>query len=216
MVYLVVLLVSNEAAFRNPLVVLYVLKVTSVQRPMAGVVWLAIAVALLRFFSKKIEISFLSDRPYTGQSNVSLIMLPYRSSARHSLETELKQGLADGRAREVLTDSQKTRLPKSPRSWPLTNASPDLASIPLDGREFHTSDTTQTATFAVRIEMRSENGLFSWRFYEACIETLAVGLYLYATFVLTSTLFLSGEEAIIYACVLILSMASVRLLSLVF
>ena len=86
-------------------------------------------------------------------------------------------------------------------------------------KELGNADETsphERPTFTIRIEMPFETGIRSWRFYEAIIETLAVGIYLYATFVLTSLMFLSGSEAILYACVLILSLAVVRLLSLLF
>jgi hypothetical protein len=49
-----------------------------------------------------------------------------------------------------------------------------------------------------------------WGWFEAAIETLAVGLYLYATFVLTSSLFLSGEQEIIYVTVMVLSLGAIR------
>jgi hypothetical protein len=55
--------------------------------------------------------------------------------------------------------------------------------------------------------MRHEN---HWAWFEATIETLAVGLYLYATFVLTSSLFFSGEQAIIYATIMVLSLGAIR------
>jgi len=46
--------------------------------------------------------------------------------------------------------------------------------------------------------------------FEATIETLAVGIYLYATFVLTGSLFLSRELAIIDATVMVLSLGAIR------
>jgi len=56
----------------------------------------------------------------------------------------------------------------------------------------------------ITITMRHE----SW--FEATIETLAVGIYLYATFVLTGSLFLSRELAIIDATVMVLSLGAIR------
>ncbi|KAL8983563.1 MAG: hypothetical protein Q9177_004944, partial [Variospora cf. flavescens] len=56
----------------------------------------------------------------------------------------------------------------------------------------------------IRITMPSSFGLRSWRWYEAAIETMAVGVYLYATFVLTSLLFLNADNAIVYATVMAL------------
>ncbi|KJX94176.1 hypothetical protein TI39_contig4211g00017 [Zymoseptoria brevis] len=42
-------------------------------------------------------------------------------------------------------------------------------------------------TIVLAISMPYENSIRRWRWYEAVIETLAVGICLYATFVLTST-----------------------------
>lgn len=61
----------------------------------------------------------------------------------------------------------------------------------------------------VAVTMRHDN---SWAWFEAATEALAVGVYLYATFVIASSLFLSGEQAIIYATVMILGMSAIRVL----
>lgn len=68
----------------------------------------------------------------------------------------------------------------------------------------------------VRITMHSNFGFRSWRCYETIIECLAVGIYLYATFVLTSTLFLNADHAIEYATVMALCLSGVRILSTLF
>ncbi|KAI4233880.1 MAG: hypothetical protein LQ349_004125, partial [Xanthoria aureola] len=78
----------------------------------------------------------------------------------------------------------KTTSPSSgisTRSYPLvarqdsvSSASSDAVSVPRDGNYV-----------TIRITMPSSFGWRSWRWYEAVIETLAVGVYLYATFVLT-------------------------------
>jgi len=57
--------------------------------------------------------------------------------------------------------------------------------------------------------MRHNN---SWGWFETMIETMAVGIYLYATFVLSSSMFLSGEQAIIYATIMILGLSAIRVL----
>ena len=59
------------------------------------------------------------------------------------------------------------------------------------------------------IKMRHDN---SWDWFESIIEAVAVGVYLYATCVLTSSLFLNGTQAILYATVMILSMSAIRIL----
>ena len=68
----------------------------------------------------------------------------------------------------------------------------------------------------IRMAMPSNFGLRSWRWYEALIETTAVGIYLYATFVLTSLLFLNADKAIIYATVMAICLSVVRILTVLF
>ena len=48
------------------------------------------------------------------------------------------------------------------------------------------------------------------------IETIAVGIYLYATFVLTSLLFLNADKAIVYATVMAICLSVVRILVVLF
>ncbi|KAL8995117.1 MAG: hypothetical protein Q9169_005100 [Polycauliona sp. 2 TL-2023] len=59
----------------------------------------------------------------------------------------------------------------------------------------------------IRITMPSSFGVRSWRWYEAVIETTAVGVYLYATFVLTSVVFLNADKAIVYATIMALCLS---------
>ncbi|KAF7969084.1 hypothetical protein HWV62_28328 [Athelia sp. TMB] len=74
--------------------------------------------------------------------------------------------------------------------------------------------TTKTAiglaaqSFTVTIKMRKEP---FWQFYEAGLETVAVGVYLYATIVLGSTIFLTGQTGIEYTVLMVLSLAVIRI-----
>lgn len=68
----------------------------------------------------------------------------------------------------------------------------------------------------VCITMPSIFGFRSWRSYEAIIEALAVGISLYATFVLTSTLFFNAERAIVYSTVMTVCLSAVRILTTLF
>jgi hypothetical protein len=43
-------------------------------------------------------------------------------------------------------------------------------------------------------------------------EALAVGIYLYAAFVLTSSLFVSGSTGIVYMTVMVYSLSAIRVL----
>lgn len=63
--------------------------------------------------------------------------------------------------------------------------------------------------FRIEITMRFDR---AWGWYEAGIEALAVGIYLYATFVLTSSLFISGSTAIVYMTVMVLCLSTIRIL----
>lgn len=62
------------------------------------------------------------------------------------------------------------------------------------------------------ITMRYQSG---WQWYETGIETMAVGVYLYATIVLGSILFLTGESSIEYVVMLVLSLAVIRIVGTV-
>lgn len=68
----------------------------------------------------------------------------------------------------------------------------------------------------VRITMPSNIGLRSWRTYEAILEASAVGIYLYATFVLTSSLFLNADNAMVFSVVMALNLCLIRILSILF
>ena len=68
----------------------------------------------------------------------------------------------------------------------------------------------------IRIVMPSSFGFRSWKWYETIIETTAVGIYLYATFVLTSLLFLNADKASGYATVMAICLSLVRILVVLF
>jgi hypothetical protein len=84
------------------------------------------------------------------------------------------------------------------------------------------SSTTRSPTFqyygeycvTVQIKMKSDFGLSSWGAFEAIIEVLAVGIYLYATFVLTSTIFLNADRAVGLTAILALCQCAIRILGL--
>ncbi|KAI9784390.1 MAG: hypothetical protein M1816_000861 [Peltula sp. TS41687] len=63
---------------------------------------------------------------------------------------------------------------------------------------------------ALRIQMPSE---LHWRWWNTAIQTLAVGIYLYATFVLASMMFLTGNEAIVYTTVMVICLSAIRIIS---
>ncbi|KAI9652093.1 MAG: hypothetical protein M1831_007226 [Alyxoria varia] len=210
--------------------------------PMASIVWLAIALTLLYVFSRSITVSFSLDRPGARRGMLDLIAVPYRTfdvlpgdddddddeqdEARKGAQTRPKNDEefhAHPPSKQERYSSDKNKPVEQSNQSEKNNTTQNHAdSMPQPGTVTKApGQASETALherpmFTIRIEMPFETGIRSWRFYEAIIETLAVGIYLYATFVLTSLMFLSGSEAILYACVLILSLAVVRLLSLLF
>ena len=77
----------------------------------------------------------------------------------------------------------------------------------------HHTSSYSNEYITVRIVMPTNYGFRSWRWYEAVIESLAVGIYLYATFVLTSTIFLNADKAITYTTIMTLCLSAVRILT---
>ena len=177
-------------------------------RPLACIVWLFIAVVLLLVMKQSMDIYNPADLE-TRYSVVRLMSLPYtvqfpkaeRQALRYPNGTE--------------SPYPETTPPSSgisTRSYPLVarqdsglSASSDAVSVPRDGNYV-----------TIRITMPSSFGWRSWRWYEAVIETLAVGVYLYATFVLTSIMFLNADNAMMYATVMALCLSMVRILTALF
>jgi hypothetical protein len=178
-------------------------------RPIACFVWLLIAVALLHIIAQKMEITFSEDSPGTRRSRLDLLLLPYRTphAIREERNSIKKQSPVPTPNALETSDKQVPILASNTREPDdfAINESRRLSPHSLT-RSF-SSQTFLDPHFTITITMRHEN---HWGWFEAAIETLAVGLYLYATFVLTSSLFLSGEQAIIYATVMVLSLGAIR------
>ncbi len=155
-----------------------------------------IAVALLHVAAKKLEITYSEDSPGTRRSRLDLLLLSYRTpqmireaGIRGDKQVPLKTSDTQEGDDRVIEESRR-----------LSTHSPSHSSSSPVFLEPH---------FVITITMHHES---HWGWFEAAIETLAVGVYLYATFVLTSLLFLSGEQAIIYATIMVLSLGAIRVL----
>ena len=100
------------------------------------------------------------------------------------------------------------------QTWPLPNrtTSKRAKSASLHGSEI----PIDRPTVLIRITMPHDFGVRSWRWYEAILEALAVGIYLYATFVLTSAQFFTGEMALTFASLVTLCLSGVRILGTLF
>jgi len=160
-----------------------------------------IALGLLYTLTKKIEIRYSEDAPdaFPPRNQLDLLLLQYRTPRpRHPANDRVPLQDMD---RIASTQSMMTRTNKSMGNAGLALTPPSLPHVHFPG--------LSGPVFYVNIIMRNRD---SWRWFESTIEALAVGVYLYATFVLTSSLFLSGEQAMLYATVMILSLSAIRIL----
>lgn len=180
---------------------------------MACLIWLLTSITILWLLLARngIEVFFARDGGSaegvkTDKSLLSLMLLPYH------IDKSFFPAPADQTPLSVQHGNTWPHSPQDSRHpAKFTNA-----AHPLSPTSPAAIRRQQRPHFTIKMHMPSSSGLRSWRTFEAFIETMAVGIYLFATFVLTSVLFLSGQEAIIYATVLILSQGVIRFLGLIF
>ena len=183
--------------------------------PLACFAWIFLAVGLLHLMTES-AVVFITNDPARTYSLIQLMGLPYRFGPNRFADwVESPSRASQDNTPDIAVTSTMTTISSS-------NKRPQQ---PERGeREHLTATTHRTDTITtygqdyvtVRVVMHSNFGLRSWRCFEAIIESLAVGIYLYATFVLTSTLFLNADKAIVYATVMSLCLGGVRILSVLF
>jgi hypothetical protein len=164
---------------------------------------------------KESAVVFITNDPTRTYSIMQLMVLPYRFGPNR---------FEQSRVESPPHASQKNGSKSAAMSTIKLASSSDIIHQQPNGSELLTTTTNRSNTIAtygqdyvtVRITMHSNFGIRSWRCFEAIIECLAVGIYLYATFVLTSTLFLNADKAIEYATVMALCLSGVRILSVLF
>ncbi|KAL9120449.1 MAG: hypothetical protein Q9187_002996 [Circinaria calcarea] len=160
--------------------------------PMACLFWLIIAIALLHVLAESIQITYSEDSPGVRRTRLDLILLSYRAP----------------RAKVSTDGALEMAFSQTPRSKVYANTGFNSKLVTyLIIPSPHSPCKDSEPHFMLTIKMRTEN---SWGWFESTIEALAVGVYLYATFVVTSSLFLSGSQAILYATAMILSMSAIR------
>ena len=163
--------------------------------------WLPLAVGLLYMMMDSILI-YNSAETSVRYTIWGLIALPYRVTLKRSRIEKLPTTKQAPRPRNDSSEADKKRG-KERATEPASSHNENF--IP---RGSH--------CVTVRIVMPSNFGFRSWRWYEALIETMSVGIYLYATFVLTSLLYLNADKAIQYATVMAMCLSIVRISTALF
>ncbi|KDQ19491.1 hypothetical protein BOTBODRAFT_28066 [Botryobasidium botryosum FD-172 SS1] len=169
--------------------------------PMACIAWLIVATLALRLMARDIRFTISGQRT----SWLAILAMPYQYRRRvprqiqEKTQTQTLDSSAEERPSHEAT--ARTRVPTS-----LANSSTPL-SAPETGAFSGSDDVSWDVE--VWITMRH---VALWGWYEAGIESIAVGIYLYATFVLASTLFLTGEQSIEYTTLMVLSLSAIRIL----
>ncbi|KAH9845060.1 hypothetical protein Tdes44962_MAKER06919 [Teratosphaeria destructans] len=179
--------------------------------PCACVCWLLVATVLLWAVHEKFTISYEREgrRPQL-LSLWQLMALPYgmgKAACDHEKEqlgkvsTEHNRGVTHAHA-GAKTTSHVGNI--------------DLESTVPSGTKATHRSTDSAGVFpivTITIKVPHQN---RWRWYETILECSAVGIYLYATFVLTSTVFMSGEMGLTFASVMTLSLCAIRILEISF
>jgi len=179
-------------------------------------IWLIIAVALLHLMKESMEICHAEDQSVQYRM-WELMLLPYTFGLDRFPQRQIGLPTLPIHEEGIKTAAISQTELRDPdnNSEVIHRHYPHAPPAPAVKR----SDTVISYggnCVIVRITMPSNYGPRSWRWYEAFIESLAVGIYLYATFVLTSTLFLNADKAIIYSTVMTVCLSAVRILTTLF
>jgi hypothetical protein len=151
--------------------------------PVACVFWLIMAMAGLFMLAQKIRIRYRKNDQEEWSEVSWLALIQHRYNLPERFHRE--DDTASSAVYLVMEDRQDVR------------------------RRGKSSQSRYGAYYSVEITMRYD---WAWQYYEAATEALAVGIYLYATFVLTSSLFVSGSTGIIYMTVMVCCLSAIRVL----
>lgn len=166
-------------------------------------------------------------KPSTKYTIPGLMLLPYTVMPQQDSNSALPSSpplLSDGGGEEIdristsdieIALHQYQSESHSHRGEPRPNASSPSA-LEIVRRKSTALLVGRSNCVTIRIVMPTSFGFRSWGWYEAIVETIAVGIYLYATFVLTSLLFLNADKAIIYATAMAICLSVIRILVVLF
>lgn len=169
-----------------------------------------LSLAILWAMSKSVSVKLHAHDKTTELSIPQLMILPYRSA------THVAQHYLDSSATTSLTGKNQASPGTASSQAPPAASAPSTSNSPTLTTAANNQPSPSQPTIVLSISMHDEMGIRSWRWYEATIETLAVGVYLYATFVLTSTQFLSGNTGLTFVTIMALCSSVVRILENIF
>ena len=160
--------------------------------------------------SKSISVELHARDKFEKLSVVQLMLLPYRSA------THVAQNYLDPSVTASLTGKNKASPDTTLSPTPPVATTSSAVKSPVSTTAANSQPASSQPMIVLTISMPDDMGIRSWRWYEATIETLAVGVYLYATFVLTSTQFLSGNTGLTFVTIMALCSSVVRILENIF
>jgi hypothetical protein len=178
--------------------------------------WLVIAVSLMFIMKEKIVIHNAADSSIT-YSVWKLMTLPYTLDMKPNSKMR-------NRPSQLPMTTKDPQPPKGPTTDTIQAATCAVDIIQLDGKDVRRVPVSRTETFVsygeycitMQVVMPTNFGVRSWRTLEAFIEVMAVGIYLYATFVLMSLIFFTAERAIVFATQMAICLSFVRVIGLLF
>jgi hypothetical protein len=161
--------------------------------PIACAIWLLAALLGLAALKKSLSVRYSEDSAGEERGLLDLIKLAYvLPTPRGGALPIAVMGTAEEAAQRDAFDGRRK-----------TNGEVDVRD--LGPQEMLKLEPFYTVALTMRFDS-------AWAWYEAMLEAGAVGIYLYATFVLTSSLFISGSEGITYMVVMVLCLSGIRIL----
>jgi hypothetical protein len=125
-------------------------------------------------------------------------------------------------ASQLPKTTKDLRSPEGTTSDTIQAATCSVDIIELNGKDVKRVPVSRTETFVsygeycitVQVVMPTNFCVRSWRTLETFTEVMAVGIYLFATFVLMSLVFFTAERAIVFATQMAICLIFVRVFGL--
>ena len=178
--------------------------------------WLVLAVGLMFLLKERIVIHNAEDASIT-YSMWKLMTLPYTLDMKPSHR-------GPKRPSQLPKTTKDSPSEEHPKGDTIQTATCTVDVIKLDSKDLQRVPISRTETYisygehciTVQVVMPTNFGIRSWRTLETFIEVMAVGIYLYATFVLMSLIFFTAQRAIVFAIQMAICLSFVRLFGLLF